>query len=618
MSVMAETAAETPSGDDRAFDPAAYVAGLTHRPGVYRMLDDKGRVIYVGKARDLRRRVASYFSGKATDAKTMALVRAIAGIEVTVTRTEAEALLLEYNLIKEHRPRYNILLRDDKSYPFIRISTEQEFPRISFYRGARPKQGELFGPYPSAGAVRSTVNLLQKLFLLRQCEDSTFRNRSRPCLQHQIYRCSAPCVGLISAEDYARDVEDAKLFLQGRGDAVIESIARRMEQAAEAKRYELAAQYRDQLRQLQATQSEQLVAKATADFDVVALAREGAVLCVTVLFFRGGRLLGSRNHFPQHVEGADDAEVMRSFLLQYYGGRAAPPEILVDREVPEAEVLAELFSDRSERRIELRWRLRGDRSRWVEMAATNAAHGARQRTRSRETVAGQLEALREALELEAMPERIECFDISHTGGNETVGSCVVFGAEGPLKSAYRRFNIRDVEPGDDYAAMRQVLERRFKATADPATLPDVVLIDGGRGQLGEAVRVLEQSGFSGMTLVGVAKGEGRVPGRERLYIAGREQPVRLEQSSSALHLVQQIRDEAHRFALAGHRGRRQKKMQRSPLEDIPGLGPKRRQALLRHFGGLQAISRAGVGDLARVRGISRSLAEDIYGRFHAD
>ncbi len=600
------------------FDPAAFAAGLTHRPGVYRMLDAAGRVIYAGKARDLKRRVASYFSGKATDAKTMALVRAVSGIEVTVTRTEAEALLLEYNLIKAHRPRYNVLLRDDKSYPYIRISTEQKFPRISFYRGARPKEGRIFGPYPGAGAVRSTVNLLQKLFLLRQCEDSTFRNRSRPCLQYQIHRCSAPCVGFVSPEQYARDVEDAMLFLRGRGESVIESIAERMEQAAAEQRYELAARYRDQLAQLQATHSAQLVARPDADFDVVALARQGVAVCITVLFFRAGRMLGSRNHFPQHAGDASDEDVMRAFLLQYYGGRQAPPEILLDREIDEAEGMAELFSERSDRRVGLRWRLRGDRTRWVEMARTNAVHGALQQSRSQESVAGQLDALAAALGLEERPERIECFDISHTGGASTVASCVVFGREGPLKSAYRRFNIKGVEPGDDYAAMRQVIARRFRRSADPEQLPDLVLIDGGKGQLAEAVRVIEENELTGMTLAGVAKGEGRKPGRERIHVAGRAEPVRLDSASPASHLIQQIRDEAHRFALAGHRGQRQKKARRSTLEDITGLGPRRRQALLRHFGGMQAIARAGIDDLTRVRGISRRLAESIYQRFHAD
>ncbi|MDX1561657.1 MAG: excinuclease ABC subunit UvrC [Gammaproteobacteria bacterium] len=600
------------------FDPSEFAAGLTHKPGVYRMLDANGKVIYVGKARDLKRRVASYFSGKATDAKTMALVKAVAAIEVTVTRTEAEALLLEYNLIKEHRPRYNVLLRDDKSYPYIRISTEQQFPRISFYRGARPKQGQLFGPYPSAGAVRSTVNLLQKLFLLRQCDDSYFKNRSRPCMQYQIHRCSAPCVGFIDETEYARDVDNAMMFLRGRGDAVIDRIAERMENAAADQRYELAARFRDQLAQLQTTQSSQLVSKSVADIDVIALAAEAGSVCVTVLFFRGGRMLGSRNHFPQHTGGFEPSEILRAFLLQYYGNRPAPPEILIAEEVADAEQLAIVFGDRSGHKVRIRWRVRGDRARWLDMARTNAEHGVLQRARSLDSIAVQLDALRQALDLDRPPERLECFDISHTSGEATVGSCVVFGPEGPLKSAYRRFNIEDVEAGDDYAAMQQVLRRRFGRKTAESRLPDVLLIDGGKGQMAEAEAVLDELDISGVTLVGVAKGQGRKPGRERLYTRGRANPIRLDSASPALHLVQQVRDEAHRFALAGHRGRRQKKMSRSVLEDISGLGPKRRQALLRQFGGLQAVARAGVDDLARVKGISRQLAESIYQRFHSD
>jgi excinuclease ABC subunit C len=391
-----------------------------------------------------------------------------------------------------------------------------------------------------------------------------------------------------------------------------------MHEAAEAQRYELAARYRDQLAQLQATCSEQLVAHSGSDFDVVALARDGGSICVSVLFFRGGRLLGSRNHLPQHAAGASDDDVMRAFLLQYYGGRQAPDEILLDRGVEEAELLADLFSTRSERRVALKWRLRGDRARWVEMSATNAVEAARQRNRSQESLARQIDALQAALGMDGPPERIECFDISHTGGEATVASCVVFTRDGPLKSAYRRFNIRDVEPGDDYGAMREVVGRRFRHAADPEFLPDLILIDGGKGQLAQAQRVLDESGFTGVMLAGVAKGAGRKPGRERIYLTDRATPITLADDSAASHIIQQIRDEAHRFAIAGHRGRRQKQVRRSVLEDISGLGPKRRQALLRHFGGLQAVTRAGVDELARVRGISRHLAENIYQRFHSD
>ncbi len=601
------------------FDPASVLKHLTHRPGVYRMLDAKGQVIYVGKARDLRRRVGSYFSGRAQDSKTIALLRSTADLEVTVTRTETEALMLEYNLIKQHKPRFNIVLRDDKSYPYIHISTEHEFPRLSFYRGPKDRKGRLFGPYPSAGSVRESLNQIQKLFQVRQCEDSYFANRSRPCLQYQIQRCTAPCVGLIDSADYARDVENAILFLQGENDAVTESLAGRMEEAAAAQRYERAAQYRDQIVKLKNVQAQQLMARSKGNFDVVGLAVERGIYCAAVMFFRGGRSLGSRNYFPRISEGGGDDEIIRAFLLQYYAGKEAPGEIIVSREVPEADTLAELLGERSGHRVQIKWRVRGDRARWIEMALTNARHGAELKSRSTATATAQLEALAEALNLDRLPSRLECFDISHTGGESTVGSCVVFGPEGPLKSDYRRFNITGIEAGDDYAAMSQALNRRYARVANgEAKVPDVLFIDGGRGQLGEAVQVLEALGLETVRVVGVAKGEGRKPGRESLYLPERDAPLKLPPSSPALHLIQQIRDEAHRFAITGHRNRREKRRSSSPLEEIRGLGPKRRRDLLRQFGGLQALARAGIDDLARVRGISRQLAQTIYERFHTD
>lgn len=602
-----------------AFDPGTVLPHLTHRPGVYCMLDGHGKVIYVGKARDLRKRVGSYFSGRAQDGKTIAMLKAVANIEVTVTRTEIEALMLEYNMIKRHRPRFNVVLRDDKSYPYILFSTDHPFPRLSFYRGPRVKNGRLFGPYPSAGSVRETLNQLQKLFQLRQCDDSYFENRSRPCLQHQIGRCTAPCVGLISPEDYARDLEHAVLFLQGDADAVTEKLAARMEQASTALDFERAAQYRDQLVKLKNVQSQQLMARSTGDFDVVALAAAGGVYCSAVMFFRGGRSLGSRNYFPKIAKGAEEDEIIRAFLLQYYCGREAPREILVNRPVPEADTIAAMLSEQAGHRVRIRWRLRGDRARWVEMAHTNARHGAELRYQTSASLQAQLEALAEALDLDEVPARLECFDISHTGGESTVASCVVFGPEGPLKSDYRRFNIEGVTPGDDYGALTQALTRRYaRVKQGEVPLPDVLFIDGGRGQLAQAVGVLNELSIGGMRLVGVAKGEGRKPGRESLFLAEREEPLRLPASSPALHLIQQIRDEAHRFAITGHRARRQKRVTRSPLEEIAGLGPKRRRDLLRQFGGLQGIARAGIDDLERVKGISRELAAAIYERFHAD
>jgi excinuclease ABC subunit C len=603
-----------------AFDPETSLRHLTHRPGVYRMLDAAGHVIYVGKARDLRKRVGSYFQGsRAHDGKTLAMLRTVAGIEVTVTRTEVEALMLEYNLIKQHRPRFNVVLRDDKSYPYIHLDTEHAFPRLSFYRGPRSVKGRLFGPYPGAGAVRETLNQLQKLFQLRQCEDSYFENRSRPCLQHQIERCTAPCVGLISAEDYARDLEHAVLFLQGHSDVVTSRLAQRMEQASAALEFERAAQYRDQLSKLKNVQSQQLMAQSRGDFDAVGLAEDHAVYCVAVLFFRGGASLGSRNFFPKVAKGAEDDEIIRAFLLQYYAGREAPKEILVSRAVPEAATLAQLLTEQSGHKVAIKSSVRGDRARWVEMAVTNARHGAQVRYQASASYGGQLQALAEALELDEPPTRLECFDISHTGGEATVASCVVFGTDGPLKSDYRRFNIEGIAPGDDYGAMAQALTRRYaRVKQGQVPMPDVLFIDGGPGQLAQAVEVLRELAIGGVRIVGVAKGLDRKPGRETLYFADRSEPLRLPASSPALHLIQQVRDEAHRFAITGHRARRLKQRTRSPLEDIRGLGPKKRRELLRQFGGLQAVTRAGIDDLTRVKGISRQLAESIYEHFHAN
>jgi excinuclease ABC subunit C len=601
------------------FDPNTLLKHLTHRPGVYRMLDAKRQVIYVGKARDLRRRVGSYFSGRAQDGKTIALMRAVADLEVTVTRTEAEALMLEYNLIKQHKPRYNVVLRDDKSYPYIHLSTDRDFPRLSFYRGARTKKGRLFGPYPSAASVRETLSQLHKLFQIRQCEDSYFANRSRPCLQHQIGRCTAPCVALITKEDYRRDVENAVLFLEGDSDAVTLGIGERMERAAAALDYERAAQYRDQLAKLKNVQALELMSRSKGNFDVIGLALERGVCCVAVMFFRGGRSLGSRNYFPRLVEGVTEDEIIRAFLLQYYGGREAPAEILVSRPVPEGETIAAMLGERAGRRVRVTWRVRGDRARWVEMALTNARHGAELKSRSTATITAQYEALAEALDLDEVPSRLECFDISHTSGDETVGACVVFGPEGPLKSDYRRFNIKDIEAGDDYAAMNQVLRRRYAHVAKgEVPLPDVLLIDGGRGQVAQAVAVLKDLQLGQIRVVGVAKGEGRKPGRESLYVPEKSAPLKLPPSSPALHVIQQLRDEAHRFAITGHRARRRKRLMVSPLDEIAGLGPKRRRDLLRQFGGMQAVGRAGVDELARVKGISRDLAQSIYDRLHAD
>ena len=602
-----------------AFDPKVFVNSLTQRPGTYQMLDGKGRVIYVGKARNLRRRVASYFGGRPLDAKTMAMVVRVADIRVTVTATEADALMLEYNLIKRYKPRFNVLLRDDKSYPYIRVRTDQEFPQVSFYRGSRRAAGRLFGPYPSAGSVRVTLGQLQKLFQVRQCEDSYFSHRQRPCLQHQIQRCTAPCVGLVSAEDYQRDIEHAMMFLQGRSETINEVLVKRMDGASQRLEFERAAHYRDQIAKLKSVEAQQLVTRSRGDLDAVGLVSDGGVNCVAVMSFRGGRLLGSRSHYPRAVADTPPQEIMRAFLLQYYSRREPPHEIVTSHSVSDADALAELFAGRAGRRVRIKHRVRGDRAAWVEMVLTNAAHSAAARKKSGVEIARQFKALVSWLGLSEVPQRLACFDVSHTSGESAVASCVVFGAEGPLKSEYRRFNIAGITGGDDYAAMTQALQRWCAGlTSVEANVPDVLFIDGGRGQLSAAAAAVDELRSGGMRLVAVAKGPGRQPGRERLYVEDRRTPLKLARTSPALYLIQQLRDEAHRFAIAGHRARRRKQRTASPLEGIPGVGPKRRRELLRQFGGLQAVTRAGVDDLARVKGISRRLAKLIYEHVHSE
>ena len=602
-----------------AFDPKVFAGNLTQRPGAYQMLDGKGRIIYVGKARNLRRRVASYFGGRPHDAKTMAMVARVADIRVTVTATEADALMLEYNFIKRHKPRFNVVLRDDKSYPYIRVRTDKEFPQVSFYRGSRRAAGRLFGPYPSAGSVRATLGQLQKLFQVRQCEDSYFSHRQRPCLQYQIQRCTAPCVGLVSAEDYQRDIEHAMMFLQGRSEAVTEVLVKRMEDASERLDFERAAQYRDQIARLKSVEAQQLVTRSRGDLDAVGLVSDGGVHCVAVMSFRGGRMLGSRSHYPRAAADTTPEEIMRGFLLQYYGRREPPHEILISHTASDVDALAELFRSRAQRRVRIKHRVRGDRRAWIGMVLTNAAHAAAARKKSGTVIRRQFRALANSLELNEIPRRLACFDVSHTSGESTVASCVVFGSDGPLKSEYRRFNIAGVTGGDDYAALTQALQRwGTRLTGAEAGVPDVLLIDGGRGQLGAAAAAVDELRSGGMRLVAVAKGPGRHPGRERLYVEGRKAPLNLPASSPALYLVQQLRDEAHRFAIAGHRAQRHKRRTASPLEGIPGVGPKRRRELLRQFGGLQAVTRAGVDDLARVKGISRRLAKLIYEHVHSD
>ena len=602
-----------------AFDPKPFLANLSQRPGVYRMIAANGEVLYVGKARNLKNRVSTYFTGsRAHAAKTMAMVSQIANIEVTATASETEALLLEYNLIKRHRPRYNVTLRDDKSFPYLYITTEQDYPRISFYRGSRKLPGRFFGPYPNARATRETVLLLQKLFLLRPCSDTFFANRSRPCLQYQIKRCSGPCVGLISVENYKQDVEDAIKVLEGRGAELIDDLAGRMEEAAQLLEFERAARLRDQINGIKAIHSTQSVTRnVTEDIDAVALVSHGSDHCVAIVFVRGGRNLGSSNFFPR-AGLAEESELLSGFLSQYYLGRDAPGEILISQPIEDADLLEATLSERLERSVQIRSGVRGVRARWLEMARTNAELGLNMRRATEATTTEQLQSVAEVFGLSAPPKRMECFDVSHTMGERTVASCVVFGPEGPLKSDYRRFNIEGLAPGDDYGAMRQALSRRYaRIKKGEAPLPDLLLIDGGPGQLAEAISVLKELEIEGVCVAGVAKGADRRPGQERLFLAGEEHPRILPPDSPALHLIQRIRDEAHRFAITGHRQRRAKARTHSVLETVPGLGPRKRRELLRQFGGLQGVVRAGVDDLAKVHGIGRKLAQSIYDTLHA-
>ncbi|HVY22282.1 MAG TPA: excinuclease ABC subunit UvrC [Steroidobacteraceae bacterium] len=612
------------------FDARAFLATLTRQPGVYRMLDATGKVIYVGKARNLKARVSSYFSAQPHTAKTMAMLAQVASVEVTATTSEIEALLLECNLIKRHRPRYNVMLRDDKSFPYIHLSTH-EFPRLSFYRGSKKIPGKLFGPYPNAGAVRETLLEVQKLFGIRPCTDIFFANRSRPCLQFQIKRCSAPCVGEISRESYAEDVKQAVQVLEGRNEELVAELAKRMEQAATQLEFERAARLRDRIQAIKNIQSNQSMnSRGADDVDAVACVEVNGQFCIGIVYVRGGRNLGSANFFPK-AGIAEKEEVLASFVTQHYLEHEAPGEIIVDTALDDAGLIASTISQHVHHQITLRHKVRGQRARWLEMARGNAELGLRMRQSSETTMTTQLQELAVVLQLPQPPRRLECFDISHTMGEATVASCVVFNAEGPLKSDYRRFNIEGLTPGDDYGALRQAITRRYaRIKRGEVPLPDVLFIDGGENQLAVAVDVLNELHINDIRLVGVAKGADRRAGQERLFIANNrhdndreylertEVATTLPPDSAALHLIQRIRDEAHRFAITGHRQRRGKARQQSLLESIPGLGPRRRRQLLQHFGGMQGVKRASSEDLQTVKGISPALADVIFSTLHPE
>ncbi|MCP5146623.1 MAG: excinuclease ABC subunit UvrC [Pseudomonadales bacterium] len=601
------------------FNHKAFLKTLTTRPGVYQMYDAEHKLLYVGKARNLKNRVGSYFRASGLTEKTMALVARIQEIQVTVTTTEVDALLLEHNLIKSHQPPYNILLRDDKSYPYIFLSSEDRFPRLSLHRGAKRRKGQYFGPYPSAGAVRESLHFLQKVFKVRQCEDSYFRNRSRPCLQHQIDRCTAPCVGLVSEDEYAQQVENTTLFLRGKSQELMVRLADDMEQAAAELAYEKAAVYRDQLSQLQQVQASQGIEGVQGDLDILAAAVEAGRACVQVLFVRAARVLGSKTYYPPLRLQENPAEVLGAFVPQYYlgGARAIPGEIIVNAPPEDVATLAQALSAQAGRQVRVRSRVREARARWLQLAVQTAETSLASHLSGRQSVLERLQALQELLDLPEQPQRMECFDISHSSGEATVASCVVFDQNGPRKSDYRRFNIEGITPGDDYAAMQQALERRYKRLkSGEAPLPDILFIDGGKGQVSQAMAVLSDLQVSGVEVIGVAKGVTRKAGFETLLNGATGRERQLAGDNPALHLIQQIRDEAHRFAITGHRARRDKARQRSALEDIPGVGAKRRRELLRHFGSAQAVENASADELRKISGISATMAQQIYDHLH--
>lgn len=602
------------------FDAKAFLKHLTARPGVYRMYDAEQNLLYVGKAKNLKNRVSSYFRGRGLTNKTLALVARIQHIETTVTHSETEALLLEQTLIKQHRPPYNILLVDDKSYPYIKLTTGNDWPGLYVHRGARKGQSEYFGPYPSANAVRESLAILQKAFKVRQCEDSVFQNRQRPCLQYQINRCKAPCVGFVSKEEYEADMEKTRAFLQGRNQSLIEVLEQEMDDASADLNFEAAAEARDQLLFLRKVQEQQFVSSDRGDVDVFALEASEAGLCVHYLMIRQGRLLGSQSFFPKPGIDDEPEQIMMDFLAQYYLGRTredCPQSILLNIPVTEKAWLEKALAEQFSRKVTLSSSVRGRNARWVELAQTNAREQLQHRISQKQQVVQRFEALQQSLKMDAMPERLECFDISHSSGEATTASCVVFDQNGPNKSMYRKFNIEGVAAGDDYAAMAQAIQRRYsRLQKEAARLPDLLIVDGGKGQMKMAREMMTELGLS-IPLLGVAKGETRKPGMETLFYQTPDRVIQLPNHSPALHLIQHIRDEAHRFAITSHRGRRGKARLGSILDDIPKVGATRRKALIRHFGSAQGVKAASASEIARVKGISKALADSIYDHLHS-
>lgn len=602
-----------------AFDSAAFLKNLTSQPGVYRMYNSQGEVIYVGKAKNLKKRVSSYFRTHLDNAKTRSLVSQIADMDVTVVNSETEAFLLENNFIKKYKPRYNVVMRDDKSYPFIFLS-DHEHPRLSFHRGPQKKKGEYFGPYPSAWSVRESLRSMQRIFPVRQCEDSYYRARSRPCLQYQMQRCSAPCVeGYVSDEEYKEQVNFARLFLKGKNQQVIGELVEKMEKASEALNFEAAARYRDQINALRKVQERQWVAGTQDEMDVFGFALKGNMACIQVMFIREGQLLGSKAYFPKVPNIADEQEVFESFFLQFYlaGNKVIPKQIVLSNSLNDEEAIAKVLASEAGHKVHFFKGAREEKRKYLQLAQSNAQTALDAQYSQQKSVFARYLDLEGALEVDTPIQRMECFDISHTSGQQTVASCVVFNREGPLKSDYRRYNIEGITPGDDYAAMAQALKRRYKSVKEVQKIPDLLLIDGGKGQLAQAEAFFEEWPHDKKPmLLGVAKGTTRKPGLETLILAGSHEVLPMDSHSPGLHLVQHIRDESHRFAITGHRNRRQKVKTTSSLESIPGIGAKRRQTLLKFMGGLQGLKKASKDEIASVPGISQELADTIYDHLH--
>nr|WP_321825482.1 excinuclease ABC subunit UvrC [Alteromonas macleodii] len=602
-----------------AFDSAAFLKNLTSQPGVYRMYNSQEEVIYVGKAKNLKKRVSSYFRSNLDNAKTRSLVSQIANMDVTVVNSETEAFLLENNFIKKYKPRYNVVMRDDKSYPFIFLS-DHEHPRLSFHRGPQKKKGEYFGPYPSAWSVRESLRSMQRIFPVRQCEDSYYRARSRPCLQYQMQRCSAPCVeGYVSDEEYKEQVNFARLFLKGKNQQVIGGLVEKMEAASEALNFEAAARYRDQINALRKVQERQWVAGTQDEMDVFGFAFKGNMACIQVMFIREGQLLGSKAYFPKVPNTADEQEVFESFFLQFYlaGNKVIPKQIVLSNTLTDEDAIADVLASEAGHKVQFFKGAREEKRKYLQLAQSNAQTALDAQYSQQKSVFARYLDLEAALEVDTPIQRMECFDISHTSGQQTVASCVVFNREGPHKSDYRRYNIEGITPGDDYAAMAQALKRRYKSVKEVQKIPDLLLIDGGKGQLAQAEAFFEDWPHDKKPmLLGVAKGTTRKPGLETLIVAGSHQVLPMDSHSPGLHLIQHIRDESHRFAITGHRNRRQKVKTTSSLESIPGIGAKRRQTLLKFMGGLQGLKKASKDEISNVPGISPELAETIYDHLH--